>query len=85
MEEPLLISENIFANNKVDATELSSPIPLLRAKREIANMAKGEVIQINVTDPNSRVDFSSWCLRAKHEYLGEKRTPEGLSFYIEIK
>lgn len=83
MTEQVLIAENVGANSVVDAQQLNNPLPLLRAKKEMAKLGLGEIIQIKTSHPTSRNDFISWCKNAKHEFLGEKKTSECYNFYIK--
>jgi Predicted redox protein, regulator of disulfide bond formation len=67
----------------VDARGLNCPLPLLRIKKEIGKIKAGEILHILGTDPVSRKDFPIWCDRVGHEYLGEKKESDYLSFFIK--
>ncbi len=66
----------------IDAKDLFCPIHLLKTKKELAKMKSGQVLQIDVTDLNSRDTFIDWCERSKNEYLGEKESNGFVSFFI---
>ncbi|MEM7405762.1 MAG: sulfurtransferase TusA family protein [Pseudomonadota bacterium] len=53
----------------VDASGLSCPLPLLRAKKAIAAMAAGSVIKILATDPGSIHDFEAFSNATGHVLL----------------
>ena len=76
------VAEDVIAAFILDSKKLSSPIPLLRAKKEIAKLATGDVLQIQSTDPGSRNDLRGWCQRSGHEYLGEKEEGTFISFFL---
>ena len=46
---------------KSDYTGLKCPIPVLKAKRVIRKMKKGELHQFLSDDPGSPIDFSHLC------------------------
>lgn len=69
----------------LDTKGLSCPIPLLRAKKEIAKLAPGQIIEIDGTDPGSRNDIPGWCARVGHEYLGEREQAGYICFFVKKK
>tara|TARA_Y100001954_G_C15653082_1_gene523715 strand:- start:528 stop:743 length:216 start_codon:yes stop_codon:yes gene_type:complete len=46
---------------KSDFTGLKCPLPILKAKRVIKKMKKGELHQFLSDDPGSLIDFSHLC------------------------
>lgn len=42
---------------KLDARGLTCPLPVLRARRALDQMAPGKVLHVVATDPGSMVDF----------------------------
>ncbi len=84
MTESFTAPETVNANSIFDAKNLHNPLPLLRAKKFIAGMKSGEVVQILTSNPASGIDFAVWCQNTKHEYLGEKSSNDGHSFFIKI-
>jgi len=83
------MSEFRIADNKMqaaailDARGLHCPMPLFHTKKEICNLISGQILQIDGTDMESRKDFSGWCDRAGHKYLGEKEMHGYISFFIK--
>jgi tRNA 2-thiouridine synthesizing protein A len=55
---------------------MACPGPLLEAKKSIAAVKVGEVVEIWSGDANTRNDMPRWCEKVGHEYLGEL-TAEG--------
>lgn len=66
----------IQAAKVVDARAMACPGPLLEAKKSIAAVKVGEVVEIWSGDANTRNDMPRWCEKVGHEYLGEL-TAEG--------
>jgi TusA-related sulfurtransferase len=48
-------------DREVDARGLSCPLPILRAKKALAEMQSGEVLKISCTDPGTIRDFQAFA------------------------
>lgn len=66
----------------IDARNIFCPMPLLKTKKEMVKLQGGQIIQVDVTDPNSKKDILSWCKRSENEYLGEKISSNFVSIFI---
>ena len=60
----------IQATKVVDARAMSCPGPLLEAKKSIAAVKVGEVLEIWAGDSNTKNDMPRWCEKVGHEFLG---------------
>ena len=47
--------------HEIDASGLSCPLPILRAKKALAQMASGEVLRVVTTDRNAIRDFQAFA------------------------
>ena len=56
----------------VDASGLSCPLPLLKAKMELNRLSAGQVLKVIATDAGSQRDFRSFVRLAGHELLHEE-------------
>jgi tRNA 2-thiouridine synthesizing protein A len=54
----------------VDARAMSCPGPLLEAKKGIATVKVGEILEIWSGDSNTKEDMPRWCQKVGHEFLG---------------
>jgi TusA-related sulfurtransferase len=61
---------DLTAAKTVDARAMACPGPLLEAKKAIAAVPVGEVLEILSGDKGSREDIPAWCRKTGHEYLG---------------
>lgn len=61
---------NIVAAKVVDARAMSCPGPLLEAKKSIATVKVGEILEIWSGDANTKNDMPRWCEKVGHEFLG---------------
>jgi tRNA 2-thiouridine synthesizing protein A len=57
----------------VDARGSACPGPLLEAKKGIATVKVGAVIEIRSSDPGSKGDIPLWAAKVGHEFLGALR------------
>ncbi|MBN2388645.1 MAG: sulfurtransferase TusA family protein [Anaerolineales bacterium] len=61
---------NVQIGKVVDARAMSCPGPLLEAKKSIAAVKVGEVLEIWSGDANTKNDMPRWCEKVGHEFLG---------------
>ncbi len=57
---------------ELDATGLSCPQPLLKAKLELNRLASGAVLKVTATDAGSQRDFRAFARLAGHELVREE-------------
>jgi len=71
---------------KLDVRGAKCPIPIVKAKKEVDQMAPGELLEVISTDSGSMPDFKGWALTSKTAVLKEQRTEkEGATdLYIHI-
>ena len=54
---------------EMDARNLSCPLPILRAKKSLSQMASGQIIRITATDRGAPKDFKEFCRQTGNELL----------------
>jgi len=69
---------------EVDAQGLRCPLPLLKAKQALRDLAPGEAVRILATDSGSVRDFQTFANLAGHG-LEREESPDGLYIYILVK
>ena len=73
----------------LDARGLKCPLPILKAKKALADMGSGDVLRIQATDPGSVRDFNAFARQTGNELLGheESAVPEAkeFTFYLRRK
>jgi tRNA 2-thiouridine synthesizing protein A len=62
---------------RLDLTGLKCPLPVLKARRQITQMAAGDLVEVMADDPAAPLDFEHFCRTAGHE-LVETRTKEAV-------
>lgn len=71
------------ADQELDARGLNCPLPILRAKKTLNDMAGGQVLSIIATDPGSVKDFEAFAKQTGNELMESKE--EGGEFHFLIK
>lgn len=69
-------------DKEADASGLNCPLPILRCKKNLSDMAAGHVLKITATDPGSVKDFKAFCLQTGHELLQLDEYEKSFTFYI---
>ena len=57
------------ASITLDLTGLKCPLPVLKARRQISQMAAGAVLQVMADDPAAPLDFDHFCYTGGHQLL----------------
>jgi tRNA 2-thiouridine synthesizing protein A len=57
------------AQKELDARGLNCPLPILKAKKALAEMASGELLRIVSTDPGSMRDFQAFARQTGNELV----------------
>lgn len=72
-----------MADITLDAKGLNCPLPILRAKKALKELASGQILAIEATDPGSAKDFESFCSQTGNELI--KASESGGIFFYEIR
>ncbi|WP_373741867.1 sulfurtransferase TusA family protein [Neisseria sp.] len=70
-------------NQSIDLTGLRCPLPILRAKKALAQLETGDVLTVTATDAGAPDDFAAFCRQTGHELL-ESSASDGV-FTLVIK
>jgi len=77
VRRPLMLrleSPMMDAQKEVDARGLNCPLPILKAKKALADMASGEVLKVVSTDPGSMRDFQAFARQTGNELVEQIKT-----------
>jgi tRNA 2-thiouridine synthesizing protein A len=72
-------------NLEVDASGLSCPLPLLRLKKALMNMASGDVVKVIATDPAAHLDFGVYSDQTGHLIIQLIKESNKQIFYFKKK
>jgi TusA-related sulfurtransferase len=75
---------SIQFNQTLDVKGAKCPMPLVKSRKAINNLAVGEVLQVVATDRGSVADFQGWAKTAKNMELLEQETVQdnGQDLYV---
>ena len=67
---------------EIDTRGLNCPLPILRAKKALADMTSGQVLKILATDPGSVRDFQAFARQSGNELVGQETVGEEFLHYL---
>ena len=70
-----------MADQVLDAKGLNCPLPILRTKKAIKDMAIGDVLTVHATDPGAVKDFEAFCRTTGNE-LVESKAGNGVYTFV---
>ena len=62
-------SRALEAQRELDTRGLNCPLPILKAKKALAEMSSGDVLKVVATDPGSMRDFQAFARQTGNELL----------------
>ncbi len=69
-------------HQSVDARGLVCPLPILRAKKALATMSSGEVLQVMTTDRGAVRDFQAFCRQTGNDLISQVEGADHLVHYL---
>ena len=69
----------------VDTRGLGCPLPVLKAKKAMKDVASGGLVEILSTDPGSVVDFETFCEVAGHTLVARSESDGEFRFLVRRK
>jgi TusA-related sulfurtransferase len=71
------------ADRELDARGLNCPLPILKAKKALAEMRSGEVLKIVATDPGSMRDFQAFARQTGNELVEQTRAADEYLHFLK--
>jgi tRNA 2-thiouridine synthesizing protein A len=69
----------------LDARGLNCPLPILKAKKALAEMMSGEVLRVVATDSGSVRDFQAFAKQTGNQLLEQSESDQEFTFYMRRK
>ncbi|GAB7388405.1 sulfurtransferase TusA family protein [Bacillaceae bacterium] len=76
------MSVSIKVDQVLDCTGLSCPMPVVKTKQSMDQLAPGKVLEIRATDRGSLADLKGWAARTGNHYLGYKEEEGVIKHYL---
>ncbi|MSP98728.1 MAG: sulfurtransferase TusA family protein [Betaproteobacteria bacterium] len=70
---------------ELDVRGLNCPLPILRTKKKIGQLASGQVLKIEATDPGALKDFKMFAKQTGHQLLSHTDAGRELTFFMQKK
>ena len=67
----------IPADKEVDTRGTVCPLPILKAKKALADMTSGQLLKVIATDPRSMQDFQAFARQTGHALVEQSGNPAG--------
>lgn len=74
-------------NVKIDKVQNSvgemCPMPIAHLAKNMRDMAKGQVLEVQADDEGAHSDIPAWCEQTKNKFLGEEASGEFTKYFVE--
>jgi tRNA 2-thiouridine synthesizing protein A len=71
------------AHKELDTRGLNCPLPILKAKKALADMLTGEVLRVVATDPGSMRDFQAFAKQTGNDLLKQDTVDKDFIHYLK--
>ena len=58
-------------DHEIDVKGLQCPLPVLKARKRLSSLKRGETLRILATDPASAIDFPHYCAESGNELVSQ--------------
>ena len=70
------------ATQTLDARGINCPLPILRTKKALTDLAQGDTLSVIATDPGSLKDMQAFCKQTGHELVASSENQGEFAFLI---
>jgi tRNA 2-thiouridine synthesizing protein A len=63
----------LHIDKEIDTCGLNCPLPILKAKKALADMSSGQLLKVLSTDPTSNRDFMAFAKQTGNELVQQSR------------
>lgn len=77
------MSEEINVDQTLDAKGLNCPLPILKTRKAMNDLAQGNVLKVLTTDPGSQKDMPAWAHRTANQIVKTEVVGNTFIFYIK--
>ncbi len=79
------VSNNNLDYVELDASGLSCPLPVLKTRKAVRQLASGELLRVRATDHGSAKDIESFCNQTGNDLVSSKEEAGTYEFVIRIR
>ena len=77
------MSDPTAFDREVDARGLNCPLPILKAKKALAELGSGQVLKVVSTDPGSLRDFQAFARQTGNQMVGQSEADKVWTFFLQ--
>lgn len=70
-------------HDDLDAIGLLCPLPVLKARKRLKSLEKGEVLRLQATDPAAVIDVPHFCAEQGHDLIGQSVHDDVTHYFIQ--
>jgi len=70
-------------DKELDARGLNCPLPILRTKKALTDMASGQVLKVLATDPGAVKDFAAFSKQTGNPLLASEKSNAEFVFFMK--
>ena len=70
------------AQKEIDTRGLNCPLPILKAKKALAELQAGQVLKVLATDPGSLRDFQAFARQTGNELIEQSTAGDEFVHYL---
>ena len=75
----------MYFDKEIDTRGLNCPLPILRAKKALADLISGQVLKVTATDPGSVRDFAAFSRQTGHLLLESGEVDKEFLIFLKKK
>jgi len=72
-------------DRELDVKGLNCPLPILRTKKALSEMATGQVLRVLATDPSAAKDFQAFAKQTGNQLLSNTEVDQVFEFFFRRK
>lgn len=72
-------------DKELDASGLNCPLPILRTKKALAELAAGQTLKVIATDPGSVKDMQAFAKQTGNDLLSSEESGGEFAFWLRKK
>ena len=76
-------ASQVDAARDLDLRGLDCPLPILRTKQALRELAPGDRLRVRATDPHAVIDFRGFCDTTEHRLLAHDEAGGVFTFWLE--
>lgn len=70
-------------DKQYDASGLACPLPIVKTRKALADMASGQILRVLATDPGSVSDMAAFAEQTGHALMGQDTERGAFVFYLK--